>query len=140
MTIENILKFFKNYKTGTYASIEKVTNKNGFVKRVLMVCRFVNYYNIKQVKEANKKPTHKEYERVIIPHILKQNTNTNNTLLMVYLTNNHRQKAKTTYFYNDKPITETDYYNGINEKKRANVLTPVMSFNISDIVALGGVQ
>jgi hypothetical protein len=138
MLLKDIENFFKNYKRGAYTRIEKATNKNGYEKRVAMVCRFVNYYNIKQVKEANKTPTHKEYERIILPHILKENTNTKNILLMVYMTQNTRQKAKTSYFYNGAVISEDAYYQGIGEKKRPSSATPVICFNINDVVSLGG--
>lgn len=139
MTIENIKKFFKNYHVGAFTRIEKATNKNGYIKRVAMVARFVNYYNIASVKALNKTPSHKDYERVIIPHILKENLNTKNTLLLVYTTNNEKQKAKTSYFYNGEPITENEYYNGINEKKRVNNNSVVFTFNINDILSIGGV-
>lgn len=138
MDIKSALLFFNTYKRGTYTRIVKQTNKDGYIKRVAMVCRFVNYYNIKTVKEANKQPIKKEYERVILPHILKENTNTNNILLLVYVTNNSKQKAKTNYFYNDDPITEADYYNGIKENKRACAPGCVMSFKLCDIVSIGG--
>lgn len=137
MLLNDITNFFKTYKMGTFTRIEKETNKNGYIKRVTMVCRFINYYNIKSIKAQNKTPIKKDYERVIIPHILKENTNTKNILLLVYITNNQKQRAKTSYFYNDAPITETEYYNGINEKKRANNNSVVYSFNINDVLKIG---
>ena len=54
MDIKSALLFFNTYKRGSYTRIVKETNKDGYIKRVAMVCRFVNYYNIKTVKEANK--------------------------------------------------------------------------------------
>ena len=138
MELVKIIDFFKNYKRGSYTQIIKETEKNGYKKRVVMVARFVNYYNIKTIKELNKTPVKKDYERIIIPHILKQNTNTNNILLAVYVTNNKKQKAKTTYFYNDAIITEDQYYAGINEKKRIYNDSVIFNFNIKDVVSLGG--
>ena len=138
MDIKSTINFFNTYKRGTYTRIVKQTNKDGFIKRVAMVCRFVNYYNIKSIKEQNKQPSKKEYERVILPHILKENTNTNNILLLVYVTNNNKQKAKTSYFYNNDPIIEAEYYEGIREKKRASAPGCVMSFKLCDVVSLGG--
>lgn len=138
MTEQQIINFFKTYKRGCYTKIVKTTQKDGYIKKVVVVGRFVNYYNIKSVKEkatttAQKK---RDYERVIIPHILKLNTNTNNLLLCVYATNHHR--AKTTYFYKDKEISEAEYYAGINEKKRDNDKSIVYNFKACDVVALGG--
>lgn len=138
MKIENILSFFKNYKRGTYTRVIKQTNKDGYIKRVAMVCRFVNYYNISEIKNANKQPVKKDFERVIIPHILKENTNTKNILLLVYLTKNSKQHAKTQYFYNDDPITEAEYYSGIKENKKPCAPGCVISFKISDVLSIGG--
>lgn len=138
MDIKSALTFFQNYKRGSYTRIVKTTNKDGYIKTVSMVCRFVNYYNIKEIKEANKQPIKKDYEKIILPHILKENTNTNNILLLVYVTKNSKQKAKTTYFYNDDPITEAEYYAGINENKKAFAPGCVMSFKLCDVVSIGG--
>lgn len=140
MDIKSALTFFKNYKRGSYTRIVKTTNKDGYIKTVSMVCRFVNYYNIKEIKEANKQPIKKDYEKIILPHILKENTNTNNILLLVYLTKNNRQKAKTQYFYNNDPITEAEYYNGIKENKKAFAPSCVMSFKLCDVVSIGGAK
>ena len=136
MTNENIIRFFDTYKKGTYTKVVKATEKNGFVKITKMVCRFVNYYNIKSVKE--KAPTPKaprEYEEVLIPHVLKINHNTNNTLLNVYITNHH--KAHTEYYYKGVAISEDDYYMGIGEKKRDYAPTPLFSFKANEVVSLG---
>lgn len=139
MTQKDIIAFFQNYKRGTYTAITKQTTKNGYKKICCMVCRFVNYYNIKQVKDATRNDTKKrDYEIQIIPHILKLNTNTNNLLLCVYATNNARQHAKNQYFYNDAAITEAEYYSGINEKKREYDKPVLFNFKIADIISLGG--
>lgn len=138
MNIEKALLFFTNYKKGCYTSIIKATEKGGFKKVVAMVCRFVNYYHIKEVKEAKKQPVKKEYEKIILPHILKENTNTNNVLLLVYTTKNSKQHAKTSYFYNNEPITEAAYYEGIKEKKKAVAPSCVMTLKLADVISIGG--
>ena len=140
MNIDKALQFFDNYKKGTYTNVTKATNKDGFTKVVSMVVRFVNYYNIKENKEANKKPIKKDYEKNILPHILKENINTNNILLLVYLTKNQQQKAKTTYFYNGQIITEAEYYAGIKENKKPAAPSCVLSFKLADVVSIGGVK
>ena len=136
MTQKEIMLFFENYKRGSYTTITKKTEKNGFVKLSRMVCRFVNYYNIKQVKEkgaSHQAP--RAFEIQIIPHILKLNTNTNNLLLCVYTTNHH--KAHTKYFYNDAEISASEYYEGIGEKPRENNATQVFNFKACEIVSIG---
>jgi len=136
MTNEKIINFFDNYKKGTYTRLTKATTKNGFTKVTKMVCRFVNYYNIASVKAKGTTPKPaREYEETIIPHVLKINHNTNNTLLQVYVTNHH--KAHTTYYYNDVVITEAEYYAGIGEKKREYAPTPLYSFKADEVVSLG---
>lgn len=137
MEKQQVINFFTTYKRGTYTRIVKENDKNGFKKRVVMVARFVNYYNIKEIKEAKKQPIKKEYERVILPHILKENINTKNILLLVYLTKNKRQKAKTSYFYNNVEITEDQYYQGINEKKRNSAPDCLICFKLADVVSIG---
>ena len=136
MKQEQIIRFFDTYKKGTYTKVVKETIKNGFMKRTKMVCRFVNYYNIASVKAkgAEPKPA-REYEETIIPHVLKINHNTNNTLLQVYATNHHR--AHVEYYYNDVAISEADYYAGIGEKKRDYAPTPLFSFKADEVVSLG---
>lgn len=136
MTQNEILLFFENYKRGSYTRITKQSEKNGFKKITSLVCRFVNYYNIKSVKDRGATmPNPRPYEIQIIPHILKLNTNTNNLLLCVYLTNHH--KTHTKYYYNDIEITAAEYYTGINEKPREYHETQLFNFKAAEVVALG---
>ena len=136
MKKEQIIRFFDTYKKGTYTKVVKATTKNGFTKVTKMVCRFVNYYNVASVKEKGATPqAPRDYEETIIPHILKVNHHTNNTLLNVYVTNHH--KAHTEYYYNDTIITEAQYYEGIGEKKRDYAPTPLFSFKADEVVSLG---
>ena len=138
MEAKKIEKFLQNYKRGCYTTIIKKTEKDGFIKVTRLVCRFVNYYNIKAIKEKATTGAPRAYEVQIIPHILKLNTNTNNLLLCVYTTHHH--KAHATYFYKDAQISEEEYYNGINEKKRASYPCEVMTFKACEVVSLGGMQ
>lgn len=140
MNINKIIDFFKSYKRGTYTTIQREANKNGYTKIVKLVCRFVNYYNIKTVKAENRQPIKKDYERVILPHILKENTNTKNILLLVYTTKNSKQKAQTSYFYNDEPITKAQYYEGIQEKEKAYNIDNLFTVKACDVVSIGGMQ
>lgn len=136
MLLNTALQFFNTYHRGTYTIMQKATEKNGFKKITRCVVRFVNYYSIKEIKERaaiESKP--REYERVIIPHILKENTNTNNILLLCYTTKKHKAKSK--YFYNDIEITEDQYYTGINEKKRVYKIDNIFTVKLCDVVALG---
>lgn len=135
MDIETLKNYFASHKRGIYTKLTKKTNKNGFIKIVHYVVRFVNYYNIKEIKAQNKTSVKCDYERVIIPHILKENTHTNNILLSCYTTKNH--SAKTSYFYNDDAITEGAYYEGIKEKKPSYNISNIFTVNINDIVAIG---
>ena len=104
-----------------------------------MVGRFVNYYKLKSViakgktEDMSKK---RDYEKTIIPHVLKENLNTKNTLLMVYKTNHHR--AYSTYYYCGMEITEEEYYLGIGEKKKDYGDTPLFMFKLNEIVSVGG--
>ena len=137
MTKAEIILFFKTYKRGCYTSIIKATQKDGYKKEVYMVCRFVNYYNIKSVKDKGATQSKaRPYEEAIIPHILKRNTNTGNLLLCVYTTNRHH--AKTAFYYHDEPITEEEYYRGIGEKKRDNQQSVLFNFKADEVVSLGG--
>lgn len=137
MNIDKIINFFKNYKRGTYTTVQKQTIKNGYIKITKCVCRFVNYYNIETVKAENKQPIKKDYERVILPHILKENTNTKNILLLVYTTKNGKQKAKTSYFYNGEEITKAQYYEGIQEKEKTYNIDNLFTVKLCDVLSVG---
>ena len=140
MTINKLLLFFANYHTGTYTTVIKATEKNGYKKISFCVCRFVNYYNIKENKMQNKTPSKiVNYERIIIPHILKENTNTNNILLSCYTTKNSRQKTKTKYYFNDVEITKQQYYDGIKEKEKKYNIDNLFNIKIDDILKIGSV-
>lgn len=138
MTREQIIKWYETYRKGTYAVITKETTKNGFTKRTRMVVRFVNYYNIASVKakgtSGQSKP--RDYEKQIIMHVLKENLNTKNDLLMCYTTNHH--KAHNVYLHYDTPITKEQYYEGIGEKEKATAPSVVYSMKAQDIVSIGG--
>lgn len=133
MKRETFINFYESYHKGSYVPILRETNKNGFRKLTRIVVRFVNYYNIKSVIEKGTSGEQKarDYEEQIIPHVLKVNHNTNNTLLMVYKTNHH--KAHTTYYHNDEEISEDEYYLGINEKKKKQSDTPLFMFKLEEV-------
>lgn len=140
MTNEQIKKWYETYRKGTYVVVKKETTKNGFTKRTRMVCRFVNYYNIESVKakgtSTQSKP--RDYELQIIPHVLKTNLNTQNDLLMCYTTNHHR--AHNLYYFEDRPITKEQYYEGINEKEKNYAPSVVFSMKANEIVSIGDNQ
>lgn len=137
MLLNEALLFFEKYHGGSYTTIEKKTEKDGFVKLSHSVVRFINYYNIKEIKAQNKQPTaRRDFERVIIPHILKENLNTKNILLSCYTTKKH--KTKTSYFYKDKAITEAQYYDGIKEKKPSYKIGNIFTVKLCDIIKIGG--
>ena len=139
MLLKNCLNFFKDYHGGSYTTMTKKTEKNGFVKITRCVVRFVNYYNIKEIKNQNKQQAAaREFERVIIPHILKENINTKNILLSCYTTKKH--KTKTSYFYNDIEITEDQYYTGLKEKKKNYNIDNIFIVKLCDVVNLGGLK
>ena len=139
MTINKLLLFFANYKSGTYTTVLKATEKNGYKKVCFYVCRFVNYYSIKEIKAQNKASVKRDYERVIIPHILKENTNTNNILLSCYTTKNSKQKTNTKYYFNDIEITKQQYYDGIKEKEKKYNIDNLFNIKIDDILKIGSV-
>lgn len=139
MTINKLLLFFANYHTGTYTTVIKATEKNGYKKISFYVCRFVNYYNIEEIKAQNKTSVKRDYERIIIPHILKENTNTNNILLSCYTTKNSRQKTNTKYYFNDIEITKQQYYDGIKEKEKKYNIDNLFNIKIDDILKIGSV-
>ena len=137
MNISNALEFFKNYKKGTYKSlIRETTTESGYTKRTKIVSRFVNYYNIKEVVMSGPKESKpREYEKSIIPHILKENLNTKNILLCAYSTKHH--KPHTTYYYKGYKITKEEYYAKSGEKEKPYRETLVFNYKLSDIVSLG---
>lgn len=139
MTINKLLLFFANYKSGTYTTVIKATEKNGYKKISFCVCRFVNYYNIKEIKAQNKTSAKRDYERVIIPHILKENTNTKNILLSCYTTKNSKQKTNTKYYFNNIEITKQQYYDGIKEKEKKYNIDNLFNIKIDDILKIGSV-
>ena len=139
MKQEQIIRFFDTYKKGTYTKIVKETTKNGFTKRTKMVCRFVNYYNIGVVKAKGATPRPlREWEETIIPHVLKINHNTNNTLPEIEVPDSLiKDAAQNSDVAIITPITEEAYYLGIGEKKRDYAPTPLFSFKADEVVALG---
>lgn len=139
MTKETFKDIYENYKKGTYIVVVKATKKNGYEKRTRMVGRFVNYYNIASVKAkgtTESKP--RDYEKQIIPHVLKTNLNTQNDLLMVYTTNHHKAHSK--YFYNGEEISKEEYYNGIGEKEKNYAPSVLFSMKLNEIYSVGGIQ
>lgn len=142
MREETFKSFYQNYKKGSYVVLEKVTIKNGFVKKTKMVVRFVNYYNIASVKAKyeNGMPSTKarDYEEQIIPHILKLNKNTNNLLLCVYVTNHH--KVYNTYYYQDMEISEEEYYTMSGDVKKNNNPSVIYNMKLQDILSIGGIE
>lgn len=139
MTINKLLLFFANYKSGTYTTVLKATEKNGYKKVSFYICRFVNYYSIKEIKQQNKTSVKRDYERVIIPHILKENTNTKNILLSCYTTKNSKQKTNTKYYFNNIEITKQQYYEGIQEKEKNYNIDNLFNIKIDDILKIGSV-
>ena len=127
--------YTKHYHKGSFVQLVKETNDNGYVKETTMVVMLVNYYNTKEAKQANRQPSApKAYENTIIPHILKTNTNTGNTLVMVHTTEKHKSHSK--YWLNGQPITKDQYYVGTGKKPSAP--THTMSIRLSTIKSIGG--
>lgn len=139
MKRETFQKWYETYQKGTYVVVIKDHTLGDFSKVTKMVTRFVNYYNIESVKAkgtSESKP--REYEIQIIPHILKENTNTKNTLLMCYKTNHH--KAYSTYYYKGMEISEEEYYSKSGDKKKTYGDTPLFAMKLNEIVSVGGIQ
>ena len=137
MTKNDFQKWYDNYHKGTYVVVLRETTIKGFTRQTKVVCRFVNYYNIESVKAkvtGTSKP--REYEKQIIPHVLKTNLNTNNDLLMCYATNHHKAHEK--FIYEGKPITKEQYYLGIGEKERKHNESVVYAMKLNEIVSVGG--
>ena len=140
MKQETFQKWFEKYHKGSYVVIVKETYHGDFTKQTKMVTRFVNYYNIESVKAKGKTETSKarDYEQQIIPHVLKRNTNTNNVLLSVYVTNHH--KAHSRYFWQGVEINEDDYYLMSGDTRKDYAPTPLFMFKLDDVVSVGGIQ
>ena len=142
MRTETFQNWYENtYIKGTYVVIEKITFKGEFTKLTRMVARFVNYYNIESVKAKGKSENEskpRDYEKAIIPHVLKENLNTQNTLLMVYKTNHHKAHSK--YYYHDMEISEQEYYEQSGDKKKDYGDTPLFMFKMQDVLSVGGVR
>ena len=139
MNERQFLEWYKKYHKGTYVVVEKIKIIGEFIKKTRMVVRFVNYYNIESVKaqgksESDSKP--RDYEISIIPHVLKENLNTKNTLLMVYKTNHH--KAHNKYYYHDMEISKEDYYSMSGDKEKDYKDTPLFMFKLQDVLSVGG--
>lgn len=139
MTKETFAKWYAKYHKGTYVVVEKITKKNGFEKQTRMVGRFVNYYNVASVKaKGTTEGKPRDYEKQIIPHVLKTNLNTQNDLLMVYTTNHH--KAHTKYYYNGIEIDKETYYNGTGEKEKNHAPSVLFSMKLNEIYSVGGIK
>ena len=142
MKKETFQNWYENqYKKGTYVVIERATTNGELAKLTRVVGRFVNYYEIESVKakgksESDSKP--RDYEHVLIPHVLKENLNTQNTLLMVYKTNHHHAHSR--YFYQGIEITREKYYELSGEKERTYGDNPLFMFKINEILSVGGVE
>lgn len=139
MTIQDIQKLFdsKTIKKGRYYLITYCKVEKGYTKTTTTKVRFVNYYNIKSVKESGKTPTPTSANtQVIIPHILTYNTNTQNYLVHCYKTPN--SKAKVTYQdSNGKIITKEEYETVVPPKKKYGNDSPVFQVKVQDIISLG---
>lgn len=138
MTQKEFEKFYNNYKPGTYTNIIKVKTIGEYKKVTAAVVRFVNYYNIKTIKEKLNGFTQgakRDYEIQIIPHVLKLNTNTQNLLLCVYITNHHKFYSK--YYFNDEEITSDEYYLKSGDKKRNDQKSVVYNFKLCELMQAG---
>lgn len=136
MNIKEFEEFYNSYKRGTYTKLVKQKTTGNFKKVTTAVVRFVNYYNIKTIKEKTTAAAAapRLYELQIIPHVLKQNLNTKNVLLCAYATNHHRAHNK--YYEGDVQITKEEYYlkSGEKEKSSASI---VYNLKIDDVVSIG---
>lgn len=136
MTQEKFIIFYDSYKRGSYTKLVKEKQSGDYKKITAMVIRFVNYYNIKSIKEkATAEGKKREYEIQIIPHVLKLNTNTNNLLLCAYTTNKH--KAHTKYYFKDNEISSDEYYLKNGDKKQDYKPTVLYNFKLNDVISIG---
>lgn len=137
MTQQQFINFYENYKRGSYTKMTKQKTRGNYKKVTSIVVRFVNYFNIKAIKEKGTNPASakpREYEKQIIPHVLKLNTNTNNLLLCAYKTNQHKPHTK--YYYNDNEITAEEYYAQSGDKL-SNADSVVFNIKLNDIISIG---
>ena len=139
MKKDNFLKFYDTYKKGSFTKVIKLKdNKNGYFKKSVFLARFVNYYNIKEVKEKNQDATSikkRDYELQIIPHILKLNLNTNNLLLCIYPVKNH--KTQSIYYFNDMEITADQYYKNSGDKIPDNKPSLIYTLKLDEVLTIG---
>lgn len=139
MTQLQFIDFYATYKRGTYRKLIKEKTNGQFKKVTSLIVRFVNYYNIKTVKEKlkdkpNTETKNPDFEKQIIPHVLKLNLNTNNLLLCAYTTNKH--KAHTKYYDGLKEITEDQYYLLSGDKKQTFKESVILNFKLNDVIAI----
>ena len=118
------------YVNITYKSIqghyEKVTNTR---------TRLINYYNMKEVKEAGITPSEpKENIETLIPHILTYNKKTGNYLLHVYKTYNKKHTRKCKYYKDGIEISKEEYL--ANTKPHTGD-SPVITINLKNLISLG---
>lgn len=137
MNTNEFLKFYDNYHKGSNTTLIRETNKNGYVKETKMAVRFIDHYNTKEFKASGKTPRQPSAnETAIIPHVLKYNANTGNTLLVAHTCSNSKARPSSKYFFNGKEISKEEYYNGIGEEPKT-YNTNTFTFTLDTIKSIG---
>ena len=139
MEVKKLTQLFetKQIKKGVYYKLVFAKTQNGYTKTTTTKVRFVNYYNIKSVKESGKKPSDKPNPNVvvIIPHILTYNKNTKNYLVHCYKT--PHGKAQSTYTDpSGEQIDKATYELAVPPKKHSGD-SPVYQIMLQDIIQIG---
>ena len=134
MTIEEFKAKYENIKKGAYTHIVYASGKNGYKKTTSTTIRFVDYYNIKEVKESGAKPSTTPNPNVetIIPHVLTYNKKTGNYLVHLYPTKNH--KSHCVYELNGIEISKEEYELANPPKKSSS---PVYQVVLTNVISLG---
>lgn len=139
MTLEEVKMAIATIGKGKLTHVTYEKTENGYTKTTTMVCRFINYYNMKSVKESGKTQAQAKPNpniQTIIEHILTYNTNTQNYLLHCYPLPN--QKSKSIYKDNNgNEITKEQYQAVVPPKKTYGNPSPVRQIKIQDLVKIG---
>lgn len=137
MKVQNFQNIYQRIKPGTLHTIHTLkVLANGYSKETKMLVRFVNYYNVKAVKESGKTPSQGQPNpniQVLIPHVLTFNQNTGNFLVHCYPVANH--KAKSIYKDNQGNTIDKVAYELVNKPRpSSNGARIVFQVNVNDIV------
>lgn len=144
MTLQETMNAMNTIKRGKYVPVcfKRDIEFNGdiYTKTTHMLVRFVNYYNIKEVKEkmANNPTKAKKFNQNVkyIATNITYNENTQHFMLGMATTKNSHKKATSEYARNGKEISK-EQFDLVDTKQSKSSPTIWLTKRLDDMISIG---